>query len=657
MMARTSMRSAAVTAGLVCALGLPAAFVCAAVAFGAEGPSDTPIIVDTPATDVDVADGGWVVTDEYTGGLERYWIHADGSMARGELLRISEGGFEYYAYATPEGPVVRGRWADPETGYVYLADNDGRLEDAGWLVTGEYGDGGLQRYWVDAEERACVPGFSSEGYAHYTTAAGYVLRGTTSDGGMRSADNDGLLVTDGWVVTGDFTGGALERYWAGGDGAFAAGELVDAGDGSWAYATPEGPVVRGRWADPETGYVYLADNDGRLEDAGWLVTGEYGDGGLQRYWVDAEERACVPGFSSEGYAHYTTAAGYVLRGRLGTDNGVIIADNDGLLAESLHSTGIVDTDKYDGTETRYSFVLVDGHLYAQTGFFTADVSGGRNWCFADADGRVLRGKLLTVDGMLIADSEGALIENYHSAGMVVTDVFDGGLERYFLEDVGGHLYARTGLFSYEGDLYYGLTDEGYLARNCTISVDGTAYEADNDAKLTQIYVNRKRDVYLSEVTWTGDAGYLDEMCDYANQIGSDTDYFVTIDHGLCRIVVLQRTNGSWHVVKTFNGNLGKNNYAGIWKVEHKRVCMWNDSYAGSGANDWATCFIEAYSSTNYGKPLRYIPGKGYENCAAIHGASATRVGYDMTGCTALRTVDSKWVYDNVPVGSTVYQFN
>ena len=36
---------------------------------------------------------------------------------------------------TPGGYVVRGKWRDPETGLVYLADNDGRLESPGWHVT------------------------------------------------------------------------------------------------------------------------------------------------------------------------------------------------------------------------------------------------------------------------------------------------------------------------------------------------------------------------------------------------------------------------------------------------------------------------------------------------------------------------------------------
>ncbi|MBM6817731.1 hypothetical protein H6A23_11340, partial [Olsenella uli] len=60
--------------------------------------------------------------------------------------------------------------------YVYLADNDGRLAGPGWVVSDAYGQG-LQRYWVDADAHAAVEGYSEDGWAHYTTEEGYVLRG------------------------------------------------------------------------------------------------------------------------------------------------------------------------------------------------------------------------------------------------------------------------------------------------------------------------------------------------------------------------------------------------------------------------------------------------------------------------------------------------
>ena len=60
-------------------------------------------------------------------------------------------------------------------------------------MTDDYGSG-LQRYWVDVTAHACVPGYSAEGWEHYTLPAGYVLRGPATIGGTYYlADNDGLL--------------------------------------------------------------------------------------------------------------------------------------------------------------------------------------------------------------------------------------------------------------------------------------------------------------------------------------------------------------------------------------------------------------------------------------------------------------------------------
>lgn len=107
--------------------------------------------------------------------------------------------------------------------------------------------------------------------------------------------------------------------------------------------------MRGKWTDPSTGYVYLANNDGKLEDPGWVVTSEY-DGGLQRYWIDAKTHSAIPGYSSEGWPHVTLREGYVLRGET-TFNGVKYStDNDGRVTGAAKDNGI--------TYTRYSFTLL-----------------------------------------------------------------------------------------------------------------------------------------------------------------------------------------------------------------------------------------------------------------------------------------------------------
>lgn len=354
--------------------------------------------------DGNVQQSGWLVTDGFGQGLQRYWIES-GKVVTSELIKVSDG---WWAYARPEGYVVRGKYTDPNTGYVYLANDDGVLESPGWAVTDEYGDG-LQRYYINAASHACQPGYSGDGWDHYVTRSGYVLRGKLTEGDtVLLANNDGLLEqTAGWVVTGAYDGGNLQRYWLerqedgslraktgfftidglqfygmpdqgyvlrggrvfGADRVFADNEgiiktegwlVTDSfGDGLqrywfsgstvvtglisedecgwWAFGTQRGYVVRGRWEDPETGLVYLADNDGRLENPGWLITGAYDGGELQRYYIDEKTHACRAGLFSVGSESYLGLGrvGYVLRGTRVEGATTWHADNDGMLVPTF----------------------------------------------------------------------------------------------------------------------------------------------------------------------------------------------------------------------------------------------------------------------------------------------------------------------------------
>lgn len=169
-------------------------------------------------------------------------------------------------------------------------------------------------------------------------------------------------------------------------------------------------------------------------------------------------------------------------------------------------------------------------------------------------------------------------------------------------------------------------------------------------------VSRTRDTYLANVTWGGDADYIDALAARAESIDSSTSYFITFDNELCRVIVYQRQGGTWTAIKLYNCNGAKNTYSGVWKVAHKQICNWDDSYFGRGYNDWSTCYIEAYHSTNTTGHSRYVPGRGWEDCAAIHSTGYTTTGWSNRGCAGLQWADAKWVYDNIPVGTTVYEF-
>ena len=447
---------------------------------------------------------GWLVDDGYRSyGLQRYWFDSAGRLVVGSLADV--GGGEW-AYARPEGFVVRGKYVAAD-GSVYLADNDGRLERAGWVVTDSY-DGGMQRYWVDASTHAAATGFfEAEGSSYYGLPGdGRELRGAAAVGGeLVLADNDGRLLERGWAVT-DAFGQGLQRYWFEGFRA-ARSLLADVGGGEWAYARPEGFVVRGKYVAAD-GSVYLADNDGRLERAGWVVTDSY-DGGMQRYWVDASTHAAATGFFEvDGASYYGNAAtGFVVRGRNVCDGGVLLSDNDGRLASG--EGWLVSRAYSDGLERYWLYKMSNGYVAARVGFFTA--SDGKAYYAYPSSGTVARGKTSYGSGVLLSDNEGVLVENIAGEGWLVTGLYDDGmLQRYRIDkSCGGHLGAHVGMFSLEGDFYYGLPSVGYVLRNATSMVDGRWCNADNDGTLTFI-ANRAFRLSDGTYQWTDSSGRVNQ---------------------------------------------------------------------------------------------------------------------------------------------------
>ena len=229
--------------------------------------------------------GRWLVTAAW-GATERYWIASDGNIAKWRLVTEDEGA-GYTAYATGSGAVVRGKY-DRGDGYVYVADNDGRLAATsdgadGWLVTDAY-DGGLQRYYYVAAERAMRSGFFTVDGGRYfgVGGQGYVLRGKTDWGDhVLLADNDGLMaVGTGWLVTAVYDG-ELQRYyfdnvWSDYSGARTG--LFDV-DGNKYYGRPHLGYVARNMLLYQGGHWYEANNDGVLtETAGIDLTEDFRPG-------------------------------------------------------------------------------------------------------------------------------------------------------------------------------------------------------------------------------------------------------------------------------------------------------------------------------------------------------------------------------------------
>lgn len=440
---------------------------------------------------------GWLVTDQNpTGaktGLERYWLDANGALATMRLIDPTTEQSGYYSFATELGIIVRGKWVNPTNQYVYLANNDGKLEDPGWHVTGAYDNGNLERYYIDTVAHAAIPGYSAEGYDHYTQADGRVLRGMyqASNGNVYFADNDGKLMNSGWNVTGAYTNGALERYYI--DPEAHAAVPGYSKEGYDHYTLANGTVLRSKYTDSSSGLVYLADNDGRLLNPGWHVTGVYNGGNLERYYIDAKNHAATPGYSADGYEHYTMASGQVLRGRFEDAQGnIFFANNDGMLMPAGWN---VTGDYTNGALQRY---YIDPDTHAAKAGFSSKGGWSHN---TTAFGYVARGG--------IANNEGVIDAN----GWVVTDQFGQGLQRYFFRE--GQI--ATGLITQDeaGWWAYG-RPEGYVARGVYNSPDGLVYLANNDGKLENpgwlvsgAYTSGElQRYYIDETTHAARSGYF-----------------------------------------------------------------------------------------------------------------------------------------------------
>ena len=607
-----------------------------------------------------LAGPGWVVSDAYGDGVQRYWVDEESHAA---VVGRSGDGWEHYT--TEAGYVLRGKLAvrEGDRDLVYLANNDGLLASGGWVVSDAYGDG-MQRYWVDEEARAAVVGYSPEGWEHYTTSAGYVLRGalTEADGTRRWANNDGLLVS-GWVVTGDFTGGALQRYWQQG-GQVVRDQIIDAGGGWFAYASSTGEVARGAVA--ADGRVYLADNDGRLVTGeGWLVTDAYGDG-VQRYFLVASgegysyaqtgffESTIYPGDSRAYWFYGDLDRGYVARGKTPTPNGLVLSNNDGILAESLMDVpdGMWVTDEFDDQPRRYFFERIDGHLYARTGVFTID---GNHYFGLPEEGYLAVGRTPYGRGMIIATDEGVLLWQDHE-GWLVTDAFDGEPQRYYFWDLGGGVMgARTGLFEVDGSQYYGRDDTGYVVRGSAgyVAPDGRVYYADNDGKLAY--------PFLTQAGWNA--------WERIKGLFSWTKYLIAVDPEAHRTVVFQGSFidekgcfGNWSPIYDWSCGTGRKIYNGGQGTLRGTFTIGGDNADYNWAEGGYT--PGGYRTTYWVKnDVRYFTGfvcnLGFHSTVGIEGgySDLSQLGRDIShGCVRLLEANARWIYDNALPGTKVVVF-
>lgn len=546
-------------------------------------------------------DGSWFYSD-FSGELQSGWLFLGGSWYwldpsthRMTLGVTQVNGTNYYFDTS--GAMIIG-WAE-DNGSWYYANADGTLQ-TGWLnLNGTW-------YWFDL-----------------LTAKMQV--------GWVKIDNKGYFFHDsGAMALNEFVYDGDDLYWLGPSGCSLAGK-VDTKAGAFYFE--KDPDELGRFAAING---IFQNDDGKLyyTDGGGIVRGQWVEyGASRRLWTNSS--------TGEICADY----------ELASDDALYYSNGD-----SVSSNSWVDL--------------------------------GDDWFFVGADGKLTRDGFVEVDGLLYClDSAGLMTTGWQlidgnwlyfkiaSGGPLGSAVVDDwqwiGNYWYHFDENG---YMQTGWLELDGNSYYLATSDfvGYPEGACLVGcrrvVDGMLCTFGDNGELLKKeevtddpFENRLRDSSLSDVSWFDDSVYLNAVISKANELSSSTNWFIAWDNELCRVVVLKWDTESrcWAVDKCWNCNGAygpMSNIQGAHRIVHKKICNWADEFFGQGCNDWSSCFVEAYASSDSSGTLRWVEGKGYEDCAALHATGETTTGWVNRGCCGLLWENAKYVYDSIDVGSTVYVF-
>lgn len=155
---------------------------------------------------------------------------------------------------------------------------------------------------------------------------------------------------------------------------------------------------------------------------------------------------------------------------------------------------------------------------------------------------------------------------------------------------------------------------------------------------------RFKDVYIRGDSYTTTSAYSDKVktC-FVNYIGdyrSNTGYLIWINRYTLKLTVFKGAEGGWSVLKTWPCATGKNSSPtaeGVRAVSAKKArCEAQDFYYHH-----ATFFGGAYAM--HSRLYRY-DGTFYDDSISV------TVSH---GCVRLEDENAVWIYDNIPIGTTV----
>lgn len=204
-------------------------------------------------------------------------------------------------------------------------------------------------------------------------------------------------------------------------------------------------------------------------------------------------------------------------------------------------------------------------------------------------------------------------------GWLTTRAYAGSSQRYRID--GKTHAAIVGKFKVGNSSYYGYKGKGYIVRSGAVKVNGKGYWASSKGVL-------HRD----------DIAY--RLIKKAQGYSSDTRYLIMIDIDNPRFVLLQGSRGNWKIKNVWECDTGAPEtptVRGVYKMGIK----------GYSFGHGYTCYYYSQILGDYLIHTRiYQEGTWILNDGPL-GRRCSQ------GCVRLATPNAKWVWDNVPSGTTI----
>ncbi len=135
---------------------------------------------------------------------------------------------------------------------------------------------------------------------------------------------------------------------------------------------------------------------------------------------------------------------------------------------------------------------------------------------------------------------------------------------------------------------------------------------------------------------------------FAQNFSSKTNYLILVDRGACMVYIYQGSQGNWNAVQYYTCCVGKKStptITGSYTLGSKGLYF--------NTQDGHRCWYFSIIHGNY-----YFHSVLYDRSPApvnvVDGTLGAQVSH---GCIRLALEDSKWIYDNIPAGTTVYIYN